>query len=46
MAWKKAPAELIAAFDAAFPAVAGAERRLRFGFPAGFVNARPRSRRK
>lgn len=38
MAWKKAPAELIAAFDATFPDVAGAERRLMFGFPAGFVN--------
>ena len=38
MAWKKAPPELVAAFDAAFPTVPGAERRLMFGFPAGFVN--------
>ena len=38
MAWKKAPPDLIARFDAAFPKTAGAERRLMFGFPAGFVN--------
>lgn len=38
MAWKKAPPELIDAFDAAFPTVPGTERRLMFGFPAGFVN--------
>ncbi|GAC1700628.1 MAG: hypothetical protein NVS9B6_14460 [Candidatus Limnocylindrales bacterium] len=38
MAWKKAPPELIERFDAAFPKAAGAQRRLMFGFPAGFVN--------
>ena len=38
MAWKKAPPELIERFDAAFPKTPGAQRRLMFGFPAGFVN--------
>ena len=38
MAWKKAPPELIERFDKAFPKIAGAERRLMFGFPAGFMN--------
>lgn len=38
MAWKKAPPELIERFDAAFPKTTGAERRLMFGFPAGFMN--------
>ncbi len=35
--WRKSPPELIAAFDAAFPA-APAERKPMFGYPAGFVN--------
>lgn len=38
MAWKKAPPELIATFDQAFPAAKGAERRQMFGYPCGFVN--------
>jgi len=38
MAWKKAPPDLIERFDAAFPKATGAERRLMFGFPAGFMN--------
>ena len=38
MAWKKAPPELIKRFDAAFPKTSGVQRRLMFGFPAGFVN--------
>jgi len=37
MKWRKSPPELIAAFEAAFPA-APAERRKMFGYPAGFVN--------
>jgi TfoX/Sxy family transcriptional regulator of competence genes len=38
MAWRKAPPELIARFDAVFPADTRAEKRQMFGFPAGFVN--------
>ncbi len=38
MAWKKAPPELVATFDRAFPATKGAERRQMFGYPCGFVN--------
>jgi len=38
MAWKKAPPELIAAFERAFPPVMSAERRQMFGYPCGFVN--------
>lgn len=34
--WRKSPPELIAAFEAAFPA-APAQRRQMFGYPAGFV---------
>ena len=37
MKWRKSPPELIAAFDAAFPA-SPAQRRQMFGYPAGFVN--------
>lgn len=35
--WKKAPPELIAAFDAALPADARVERRTMFGYPCAFV---------
>lgn len=38
MPWQKAPPELVARFDKAFPRLPGAERRLMFGFPAGFMN--------
>jgi TfoX/Sxy family transcriptional regulator of competence genes len=37
MTWRKAPPELIAAFEAAFPGLP-AERRKMFGYPVGFVN--------
>jgi TfoX/Sxy family transcriptional regulator of competence genes len=36
MAWKKSPAELVAAFERVVPR--GAERRSMFGYPAAFVN--------
>ena len=36
--WKKVPAELVAAFDAALPAAVEVERRKMFGCPAAFVN--------
>lgn len=38
MAWRKAPPELIAAFDAALPDDPRVERRKMFGYPAAFVN--------
>ncbi len=38
VAWKKAPPELIAAFERAFPPAKSAERRQMFGYPCGFVN--------
>jgi TfoX/Sxy family transcriptional regulator of competence genes len=38
MAWKKSPARLIAAFDAALPADPSVERRTMFGYPCAFVN--------
>ncbi len=38
MAWKKAPPELVATFEKAFPKANDAERRQMFGYPAGFVN--------
>jgi len=38
MAWKKAPPALIKRFDSAFPKRPDVQRRLMFGFPAGFVN--------
>lgn len=37
MQWRKSPPELVALFDAVFPGPP-AERRLMFGYPAGFVN--------
>jgi len=37
MKWEKAPEELKAKFDAAFPP-APAERKQMFGYPCGFVN--------
>ena len=37
MGWKRSPPELIAAFDDALPGPP-VERRLMFGYPAGFVN--------
>jgi TfoX/Sxy family transcriptional regulator of competence genes len=36
--WKKVPAELAVAFDAALPPAADVERRKMFGCPAAFVN--------
>ena len=36
--WKKVPAELAAAFDAALPPAVDVERRRMFGCPAAFVN--------
>ena len=36
MAWKKSPAELVAAFERLVPA-GGVERRQMFGYPAAFV---------
>jgi hypothetical protein len=36
--WKKSPAELIAAFDAAIVHQPHAERRRMFGYPCAFVN--------
>lgn len=36
--WKKSPAELIAAFDAALVHQPHAERRQMFGYPCAFVN--------
>jgi TfoX/Sxy family transcriptional regulator of competence genes len=38
MAWKKSPARLVAAFDAALPADPSVERRTMFGCPCAFVN--------
>lgn len=38
MAWKKAPASLIEAFDGALPRDARVERRKMFGYPCAFVN--------
>lgn len=38
MAWKKAPAELIARFDAVLPRDQRVERRTMFGYPCAFVN--------
>jgi TfoX/Sxy family transcriptional regulator of competence genes len=38
MAWKKSPARLVAAFDAALPSDASVERRTMFGYPCAFVN--------
>ncbi|HEV8320552.1 MAG TPA: TfoX/Sxy family protein [Myxococcota bacterium] len=37
MQWRKSPPALIATFDAVMPG-APAERRLMFGYPAGFLN--------
>ena len=37
MKWSKSPPELIAAFDAALPGPP-VERKMMFGYPAGFVN--------
>jgi len=36
--WKKVPAELAAAFDAALPPAVDVERRKMFGCPTAFVN--------
>jgi TfoX/Sxy family transcriptional regulator of competence genes len=36
--WRKAPPGLIESFERAFPPDPRAERRLMFGYPAGFVN--------
>ncbi|MBN8509957.1 MAG: TfoX/Sxy family protein [Burkholderiales bacterium] len=36
--WKKVPADLAAAFDAALPSAVDVERRKMFGCPAAFVN--------
>jgi TfoX/Sxy family transcriptional regulator of competence genes len=36
--WKKVPADLAAAFDAALPPAVDVERRKMFGCPAAFVN--------
>jgi TfoX/Sxy family transcriptional regulator of competence genes len=38
MAWRKSPASLIAAFDAALPDDPRVERRQMFGYPAAFAN--------
>jgi TfoX/Sxy family transcriptional regulator of competence genes len=38
MAWKKAPPELVSAFDALVTAYPQAERRSMFGYPAVFLN--------
>ncbi|WP_421997191.1 TfoX/Sxy family protein [Reyranella sp.] len=36
--WKKAPSELVAAFDAAIAGRPGVERRQMFGYPCAFLN--------
>jgi TfoX/Sxy family transcriptional regulator of competence genes len=36
--WKPAPEKWVRAFDEAMPAIAGAERRKMFGYPAVFLN--------
>jgi len=36
--WRKSPETLVKAFDAALPSEPRVERRLMFGYPAGFVN--------
>lgn len=38
MAWTKSPPELVATFDAVFPADPRVERRAMFGYPCGFVH--------
>ncbi len=37
MAWRKAPADLVAAFDRVIPVGRGIERRKMFGYPAAFL---------
>jgi hypothetical protein len=38
MKWRKSPESLVRAFDAALPDEPAVERKLMFGYPAGFVN--------
>ncbi len=37
MAWRKAPADLVAVFDRVIPVGRGIERRKMFGYPAAFL---------